>query len=71
MFKNGVFILAGSGRELVIDCVTGKQIPKEKARYVGQGKDGRHYWINQNESLLVGMKAIPSYEEKSNANINT
>lgn len=58
--KEGV-LKVGSGKEYVIDCVTGKLIEKHKARYIGMSaKYGGPFWIDLDNSILDAVFLHPS-----------
>lgn len=47
-------------RAWVKDCRTGQPLPKEQARLVGRGKDGKYYWIKIGEKTYLGEKSYAS-----------
>jgi len=66
--KDGV-LTVGSGKAYVIDCVTGKLIPKEEARYIGVSPiHGGPYWIHRQRSIVDAKGLHPSKPKEEGQN---
>ena len=56
--NDGILTLEGSGRQFVIDCVSGNLIPRSQARWIGWSKKyGGPFWIAENSDIndALGM----------------